>query len=191
MMNENVVGNSMDGRLELLYPMNRFYAQFKLPLPWVAQMDSKDIPEPYQQLLVHNNDMTPTLEAYHGEMVHLRVLARRLERETLFRMVTLELNGSKRPVEFGAICIHLSSFPPAAKEQALESKLPLGTILAYHHIPRISCPRAFFWVMSDATMNAALGLTESHRLYGRHNVLLTPGGETIADIVEILPLLTQ
>lgn len=135
--------------------------------------------------------MTPTLEAYHGETIHLRVLARQQENDALSRMVTLVLNGSERPVEFGAIRIDLRPFSPAAREQVLESRIPLGTILARHNIARVSRPRAFFRVMSDATMTEALGLTEPQMLYGRRNLLLTLQGETIADIVEILPPLTR
>lgn len=181
----------MNSGLQLLSPLDIFYIRAGIPLPPAASIKGGNVPEPYRQLLVHNNDMTPTLEAYYGETVHLRVLARQQENDALMRMVTLVLNGSKRPVEFGAICICLRLFSPAAREQVLESRIPLGTILAHHNIARVSRPRAFFRVMSDATMNEALGLTEPQWLYGRRNILLTPEGETIADIVEILPPLVR
>ncbi len=34
------------------------------------------MPEPYHSLLVHQNDMTPTLEAFHKDSAHIRALSR-------------------------------------------------------------------------------------------------------------------
>src|SRR5262249_966101 len=108
----------------LLYPLDEFYAQAGLALPPVQQVDGTQVPEPYRQLLVHNNDMTPTLEAFHGERIHLRVLARRLEGDAYLRQVLLILNGGIMSVEFGAIVIHLQHFPPAAREAIVEGFRP-------------------------------------------------------------------
>jgi chorismate-pyruvate lyase len=177
----------IDPALKLLYPLDEFYAPAGLALPPVHQVEGADVPEPSRQLLVHNRDMTPTLEAFHGERIHLRVLARRLDGDAYARQVVLVLNGSARPVEFGAIVIHLQHFPPPAREAILEGRRPLGTILHDHRILHQSRPLSFIRVMSDGVMNEALHLPEAQALYGRRNVIRDGDGNELADIVEILP----
>ena len=171
----------------LLYPFGEFYAQAGRALPPVWQVEGSEVPEPCRQLLVHDSDMTPTLEAFHGERIHLRVLARRLDGAAYARQVVLTLNGSARPVEFGAIVIHLEHFPPDAREAIMEGRRPLGTILHDHRIAHQSRPVSFIRLTSDSVMNEALHLPEPQPLYGRRNVIWDADENPLADIVEILP----
>ena len=39
------------------------------------RIEGARVPEPYRGLLVHEKDMTPTLEAFHGGDIHLRILS--------------------------------------------------------------------------------------------------------------------
>jgi chorismate-pyruvate lyase len=171
----------------LLFPLDEFYLDAGRPLPPAVRIEGEEVPEPYRQLLVHDRDMTPTLEAFHGERIHLRLLQRRVDGAKLWRQVVLTLNDSKRPVEFGAIVIHCDHFPPAAREQILACHRPLGTILADHAIHHASAPHAFLRVEPDLLICEALATTGIYSLYGRRNVLTTPGGGVLADILEILP----
>src|SRR5207247_888701 len=109
----------------------------------------EEMPEPYKSLLVHQRDMTPTLENFHGRSVHLRVLGRERRGEDYSREVVLQLEGSEQPVEFGAIRIHLGLFTPAACEQILREEWPLGHILKDHAIAHSSRPGAFLRIASD------------------------------------------
>jgi chorismate-pyruvate lyase len=177
----------MDRELNLLFPLDRFYARAALPLPTVSRVPPEEVPAPYGQLLVGNHDMTPTLEAFHGERIQLHLIERRHEADVLARVVVLTLEGSAKPVEFGAILIHLPLFPPDARERILESRCPLGTILATYGVEHASRPQAFLRVVSDALMEEALCLSEQRVLYGRRNVLWTPQNGILADVVEILP----
>jgi chorismate-pyruvate lyase len=130
--------------------------------------------------------MTPTLETFHGERIHLQVTRRRLDGDAYWRQVVLTLDESGRPVEFGAIIIYLQHFPPAARDAILEGYTPLGTILADHQVKHASAPRGFIRVLSDVGMNEALGLAGPQVLYGRLNVLAGEGA-TLAEVLEILP----
>jgi chorismate-pyruvate lyase len=177
----------MDRELNLLFPLDRFYAPSALPLPTVSRIPAKEVPDPYGRLLVGNHDMTPTLEAFHGARIQLRVLERQQDDDKLARLVVLTLEGSAQPVEFGAILIHLSHFPPAARERILEGRCPLGTILATYCIEHVSRPQAFMRVVPDTRIAEALCLSGQRALYGRRNVLLTLQNDLLADIVEILP----
>jgi chorismate-pyruvate lyase len=177
--------------LSLLHPLDAFYAADGLPLPPVEQVEGTDVPEPCRRLLVHDRDMTPTLEAFHGERIHLRVLARGLDGDAYSRQVVLTLNGSARAVEFGAIVIHLQHFPSAAREEILAGYRPLGTILHVHAVAHQSRPRAFLRLAPDAVVREALQLTTATALYGRRNVIFGPDGCELANILEILPPLQE
>jgi chorismate-pyruvate lyase len=173
--------------LTLLYPLDEFYAAAGLPAPGVAELSGDAVPEPYHSLLVHQRDMTPTLEAHYGDRIHLRLIERRERPEALLRQVVLALDADERPVEYGAIAIHLGPFPAEARELVLGCRCPLGTILARHAIPHVSRPRAYFRVTADARIAAALQVEPGVSLYGRRNVLSTPEGAVLADVVEVLP----
>jgi chorismate-pyruvate lyase len=173
--------------LELLFPLDRFYQAAGWPIPDVRPIPGEEMPEPYRGLLVHSRDMTPTLEAYHGERIHLHTMERREESETFCRLVVLTTDESEKPVEFGAIAIQLELFPPEAQDLIRGCRCPLGAILADYEIPHASSPRAYFEVTPDPQMREVLASNGAQRLYGRRNVLSTPDGRVIADVLEILP----
>jgi chorismate-pyruvate lyase len=170
----------------LLFPLDLLHERAGLPLPRVARVEGSEVPEPCRRLLVHADDMTPTLSAFHNQEIGLRVLGRRLQGETLFREVVL-LAG-ETPVEFGAIAISLGAFPAESRAAIEAGGLPLGAILAKYRVAHVSCPQAFVQVESDTYIDTALGLTAGpHTLYGRRNILARPDGVVLADILEILP----
>ncbi|MEW6157493.1 MAG: hypothetical protein AB1813_08680 [Verrucomicrobiota bacterium] len=175
----------------LLHPLDDFYMQAGLDLPAIEMIRGDEVPEPYRTLLVHNNDMTPTLEQFFRAAIHLEVLRRQQRDDFYYREVILKLDGSERPVEFGAIKINLALFPPVARRQILEERLPLGHILAENGIDHASRPKAFLRLESDAFINQALQLPASAVLHGRRNTLLDPVQRSLAEIVEVLPLISN
>ena len=173
--------------LPIAYPLDDFYAQAGLPLPLIESVPGDDVPEPFKSLLVHQDDMTPTLEKFHGDSIHIRVLRRQQRDDFYFREVLLVTDKDERPVEFGAIKINLALFTPAVKADILAERLPLGHILAEHGVLHTSRPKAYLRVQSDAFINSALGLTTAHTLFGRRNTHWDPQQRPLAEIVEILP----
>jgi len=171
----------------LVHPLDEFYVRSRLALPPLQQIDGEEVPEPYKKLLVHQNDMTSTLENFHGAPVHLRVLGRESDGEEYSREVVLYLEGSEQPVEFGAIKIHLALFPAEARKQILEERWPLGHILKDHAIVYSSRPAAFLRIASDKLINSVLNLSGAQVLYGRRNTLWDSAQRPLAEIVEILP----
>ncbi|MBA4150344.1 MAG: hypothetical protein H0X66_19715 [Verrucomicrobia bacterium] len=169
------------------YPLDAFYEQRGEPMPVIGRVEPAELPEPYRSLLVHENDMTPTLQKFHKDTIHIRVLARNIFENEYFREVVLLLNGTERPIEFGAIKIILDLFPEKAREEILDEKRPLGHILQEHQIPHFSRPHSFLTIASDNFINHALKLSGVHSLYGRRNTLVDPWDRPLAEIVEILP----
>ena len=171
----------------LIYPLNEFYELSGLPLPAVSEVGDCDVPEPYRSLLVHERDMTPTLEDVYQRNIQLRVLNYALSGGVLSRQVVLVLEKGARPVAFGAIKIHLEHFPPEARRQVLERNRPLGTILRAHGILHAGRPDGYIQVRTDSVIDSALHLTGPNLLYGRRNVILDGEQRALAQVVEILP----
>lgn len=169
------------------HPLADFYKQAGLTLPDIERIPGAEVPEPYRALLVHDDDMTPTLQRFHGRKIHIRVLSRHQRDGFYFREVVLLLDGSGAPVEFGAIKINLNLFAPEPRRLIEEERLPLGQILEDHQVPHVSKPSAFLRLRSDAFINRALNLEGSPLLFGRRNTLVDPQQRSLAEIVEILP----
>src|ERR1700722_20163049 len=103
----------------IAHPLDEFYAAAHLSLPPLNEIDGEAMPEPYKSLLVHQRDMTPRLEKFHGKRIHLQVLGPRRKHDAYFREVVLRLDDTDQPVEFGAIKINLDLYSEKAREEIL------------------------------------------------------------------------
>jgi hypothetical protein len=175
----------------IAYPLDDFYARAGRTLPNIAAVNGADVPEPHRTLLVHDTDMTPTLEKFHGDEIHLRVIFSDKRDGAYYRESILQLDKTDTPVEFGAIKINVYLFPPPAQKAILDEHMPLGTVLREFKIKHTSRPKAFLKIQSDDFVNEALGIKGSHVLYGRRNTLFDPQQRPLAEIVEILPPIPQ
>jgi len=171
-----------------LCPLAGFYAAAGQPLPAIRQMAAAEMPEPYCRLLVHDRDMTTTLEAFHGVRTHLRLLKSKVEQGVCRREVVLALAGFEKPVEFGAATIHLDRLPSEARQAVMEARRPLGGVLIGFGVKFSSRPKAFIAIEPDETICKVLELARHETtLYGRCNALFDAQGRVLADIVEMLP----
>lgn len=171
----------------LVYPLARFYEREAVPLPAVREIPGEAMPEPYRQLLVHNSDMTPTLEAWFYSDIHIEVWSRERVGELYRREVLLRLDRDLRPVEFGANQINLALFAPDVRRLILDEYLPLGHILNMRNIPHQGHPLGYFEIQADARLQRAFRLSGPQPLFGRRNRIVDPQGRVLSDIVEILP----
>ncbi|HEX5218494.1 MAG TPA: hypothetical protein VFZ59_02915 [Verrucomicrobiae bacterium] len=170
-----------------LFPLSEFYSHAKLPLPAIEQIPGDAVPEPFKSLLVHNNDMTPTLEAFHRSDIHLEILSREKRGEFYFRQVVLRLNSDDRPVEFGANKVHIGRFPEEARDLILQEQLPLGRILKVCGIRHHTEAKGFLRVTSDELIGSKFDLNQPVTLYGRKAVICDQQNRPLSEIVEILP----
>jgi hypothetical protein len=166
--------------------LQRFYARSGLSLPAIEELKGAEVPSPYQSLLVHSWDMTPTLARFYGQPLRLRVFGREHEHNIYKREVILWLTDDGRPVEYGVIRIHLDRLPLSAQRLILQEERPLGDILQGESIPHLSWPQAFFRLKADAHTGSALALSRPSLLYGRRNVLLDGSRQLFADVIEVL-----
>jgi len=127
------------------------------------------------------------LESFHNGSIHLEVLRTRRDGNKYTRDVVLRVDGSDKPVEFGAIEIDLSVFAPEARKAILKAHRPLGAILRDYTVEHESRPKAFFSVRTDRIIKQSLQISRNTTVYGRRNTLYVPDGRPLAEIVEILP----
>ena len=172
-------------------PLAEFYERQGRPFPPLEILPGEDMSQPYRQLLVHDADMTGTLEKYHKQSIYLRMIDSRANGTSLDREVVLVGAVSRAPVEFGAIRINLEPFPAEWQAQIRECYRPLGSILSDCDLGHECNPSAYFHIKADLVMMEAFGLAAPLWLYGRCNVLTDRNGNTLAQVVEILPPLVD
>lgn len=174
--------------LDIAGPLADLHADALVMLPDVAAVAGEEVPMPYRDLLVHRTDMTSTLSRFHGSAIQLQVLEQSIDDTSILRAVILRRCRDNEPVEYGAIRIYLKHFPDDAAATLRAGTTPLGTVLAEFNIPYVSNPLGYIKLTTSEEMAKSLELEAvGDVVYGRRNRHLTPAGDVLADILEILP----
>ena len=175
---------------DILYPLSCFVCDDSKGVTRAKILEAQELAEPYRTLLAHDRDMTGTLETYFKQPMTLRVHVKNIQGDALYRQVSLLCADDGKPAEFGAIRIDLSCFDDETRDLVAQCKVPLGRVLREHDVAYVSNPSAYLEVDPDKLLCEALGVTHGP-LYGRKNELTMPDGRAIAQIIEILPPLTD
>jgi hypothetical protein len=170
-----------------LHPLDVAYTRAGLEAPAATAIAPDAIPQPYRSLLVHQHDMTLTLEAHFGGRVALRPLTTFTIGPWYYRRVLLAQEYSGRPVEMGAIRIKLAALPRKVQAEIRRNRVPLGRLLRDAGVDFTSQPREFFAVTPNPEMMGVFWMREPRTLYGRRTEVLLDD-RAIGDIVEVLPL---
>ncbi|MEI7927613.1 MAG: hypothetical protein WCH40_03615, partial [Verrucomicrobiales bacterium] len=155
-----------------------------VPLVWVP---ASDVPQPYQQLLVHDHDMTSELASFYGESIALTVLQAKHTGNDYLREVVLHTSATRTPVEYGLIKINLDSFPVELRPRILAGETPLGAILNASGLSYRSEPQGFFTIPAARLETIFPQSATGKILYGRYNHLICGEITILARILEILP----
>ena len=139
--------------------------------PAYAVIPGDAMPEPYRGLLVHEHHMTVTVEAHHGDLVDVRVLARRHEGNSYARKIVLTLRGSGKVVLFGIVRINLGYCAPAVRAAIVAQRTPLGRVLIEHNVLRRIEPTAYLRVRPGPRQLAWFGLDRPQPFYGRLGII--------------------
>jgi hypothetical protein len=174
--------------LDLAGPLADLHLDAMLLMPNAISVPGDAVPMPFHELLVHRSDMTSTLSRFHGSAIQLQVLQQTIEVSSILRAVILRRCRDNQPVEYGAIRIFLKHFPDDAAAVLRAGMTPLGTVLSDFNIPYISNPLGFFRMHTSIEIANSMELDSSGDVvYGRRNRHMTPLGDVLADILEILP----
>lgn len=149
--------------------LRELYALFPASddMPEYEFVPGDEVPEPYHGLLVHEHHMTVTVEAFHGDLVNVRVLTRTLTDDYYARKILLELQHSGRVVQFGIVRINFRYCSAAVRAEIEAEQTPLGRILIEHNVLRRIEPTAYVRVLPGPALTAWFGLTTPQTTYGR------------------------
>src|SRR5262245_12982701 len=136
-------------------------------LPDYEVIPADEVPEPYHQLLVHEHHMTVTVEAFHGDLVDVRVLDRWSSGDYYARKILLTLQKTGRVVQFGIVRVDLSFCSQEIREEIRSEKTPFGRILIRHNVMRRIEPTAFLRIRHWPRLFDWFGMTEPQPIYGR------------------------
>ena len=171
---------------DTLYPLNVVYRRAGIAMPAWDTAPPDQIPSPYRSMLVHDDDMTSTLERHYGGRVVLRALSTFFNGAWYFRRVLLVQESTGRPVEMGAIRIKLGVFAPRMKATILKNEIPLGRVLADGRFDYTSRVKDYLAITPNPEMMGVFWMREALTLYGRRTEIVH-AGRKIGDIVEVLP----
>lgn len=174
----------------LLYPLDLVYERAGIAAPEVTAVSPEEIPQPYRSLLVHRDDMTPTLERHYGGRVVLRPLSVFASGNSYFRRVLLVGEQAGQPVEMGAIRMELDAFDAPIRRKILENEIPFGRLVRDGRFDCRSEPTAFLAVKPNPEMMGVFWMRDRSTLYGRRTRIVRRNA-VIGDIVEILPLVMR
>ncbi len=153
--------------------------------PACTPIRGDQMPEPYRSLLVHSHHMTVTVERHYGGPVDVKVLDTARSGDEYARQILLELQGTRRVVQFGIVQIDLSLLSPVVRDKIVEGRTPLGRVLIEHDVLRHIQPAGYLRVEPNADLCRWFGLTEPATTYGRLGVIFTDGRPAI-EVLEIL-----
>lgn len=97
---------------------------------------SSQTPEPYKQLLVHEQHMTVSMEAFHNSPVSVTILDRMQNESIYARKILLTADVTGRVVQFGIVRFNLSYVTEPVRREILTGEIPLGRILINHNVLR-------------------------------------------------------
>jgi chorismate-pyruvate lyase len=175
----------------LLWPLNLFCSHYDREVPEITPLFQQYIPEPYKQLLVHERNMTPTLETYHSGTIHIEPINVLSDDEETTREVILRRDADGKPLEYGASRTFRTRLNPEALFLIDDGRLPLGTILHVCNCEHTVHPSGFFKIRSTPFFVDVFGANGAPYFYGRRNTLVGSDGRPIAEVCEILPSETK
>lgn len=153
------------------------------------QIDADEVPAPYDRLLVHETLMVQAFRSYLGRDVTLHVQEAHVDDDCYRRKIWLTPKEEDRTIELGIARVHLRNLPPAAQQQILQRRLPLGAILLGNEVSRRVEPQSFFRLEAAWPGYTAFVAPAAGPAYGRTATIFCDDKPTI-EVLEIIPRLS-
>jgi chorismate-pyruvate lyase len=150
-----------------LHTLTALFPPVGSEIPEFEFVPADEVPPPYHGLLVHEHHMTVTVEAYHHDLVDVRILARKQTADWYARKILLTLHKTGKVVQFGIMRIRLAYCDRAVRDEIVAGQTPLGRILIQHDVLRRIEPCAYLRVIPGSAMMAWFGLDRPLPTYGR------------------------
>ncbi|NOX57217.1 MAG: hypothetical protein GXP27_22845 [Planctomycetes bacterium] len=133
----------------------------------VSMVAPTEVPQPYRELLVHDEHMTEAMETFYQGPVAVRVLEEHHHGNDYGRKIVLTKAGSEQVVQFGIVKMNLSRLGDSVRRRILARRTPLGRILAESETLRHIHLEAVLRVMCGPELAECLQTRPLATTYGR------------------------
>ena len=145
----------------------------------------REVPTVYRRLLAHTGHMTVTVEDRHGSPVDVQVLQIHQTPTHYSRKILLRRQSDGRVVQFGIVRLALDTLEPAARDEILSQRTPLGRVLIEHGVMRAVQLLGLWEVSCGHELAGHFGTTPGHTTFGR-TALIYCNGEPAIELLEIV-----
>ena len=143
------------------------------------------LPPSYRRLLDHTEHMTPTLKAFHGRAVALKVLAYHDNGPWYRRKIVLTIPPREKIVEFGLVRINLGTLDDKVRDEVTTRRRPLGDILISSGVMTRVNPLWFLRIQSSSCLASYLEPPSGEPCFGRLATIYCDGRPAI-ELLEIV-----
>ncbi|OWY69594.1 hypothetical protein B7486_19755 [cyanobacterium TDX16] len=167
-----------------------FCSQFlgkDVDLSGATVVTSAEMPRVYRRLLVHNEHMTETLRAHHGEDVRLNVIKFETTPPIYRRYISLFLPEGDRVVELGMMKIDLRYATQDVRQQIVAQSAPLGELLVKARVMRRIEPKWYYRFDRTCKFLDDFGDDQMTEAYGRLATIFCDN----APAIELLEVVTD
>jgi chorismate-pyruvate lyase len=163
-----------------------FYADAS-ELAGFQEVEADEVPEPFRRLLVHQEHMTVTVEAFHGCPVDVQAMQVKETGKHYCRTSLLRRQSDGRVVQFGIVRLDKTTLPQAAQREIEGRGKPLGRVLIEHNVLREVELSRLWKVAPGPELRKFFGWTadSKHLCYGR-TALIYCNGEPAVELLEIV-----
>lgn len=166
------------------------YGLFGRRAPEAVVVARAAVPQPQRDLLDHEDHMTVTLEAHHGDLVDVDVLDRVAYDGRYARRILLR-RASAAVVMFGIVLIDFRFTTEAARREVLGEATPLGHVLIRHSRLRRISTHCLLEIEPDREMRRHFGLGDvvdgkASPVHGRLATIFCDGRPAV-ELLEVVP----
>ncbi len=169
--------------------LGALFGMFGVPLAQIPRSEiirAEEMPQPYRDLLAHENHMTVTLERHHAAPVNLTILKHAQHGDVYAREILLSNSKNGEVVLFGIMRFNFKHCSPEVRDKIIEGKTPLGRILIQNDILRRISTHALLKIIPNEGMMQCLGMARPAPVYGRLATIFCDN-ELAVDLLEVVP----
>lgn len=144
-----------------------------------------DVPQPYQQLLVHNQHMTVTVEKFYCCSVNVQVLETKREGNFYARRILLARQSDGKIVQFGIVRLNFDFLDPVVRQEIESQQTPLGRVLIQHKVLREIELLRLWQVTPGTDLCRLFGTATPQTTYGR-TAIIHCNGEPAVELLEVV-----
>ena len=171
---------------DALESLCHWFYEDRISVEGCDHVEPDKMPATYRKLLVHNEHMTETLSAHHGEEVDLQVLHSRTDGDLYSRNVLLTLPSDPEfVVEFGIMRMNLALVRDEVRREIEAGENPLGSILVSHNVLRRIEPRWYLKFDADSPMASHFGRDLDSPVFGRVGIIYC-NDEPAIELLEVV-----